>query len=292
MGKNGTNNNNNNSIATTGKSIFMAITPAIVRMHELGNNKAISKDFAAGCGTGETAYVSWVRHIEELYDLVAPWAAKFNDKKATDEELAEIYKTVFPKWRMISRVGETECNGHNNMFVRESDAVRICAFAVKHGKTDKGSIDVANGKKVFRKEIETMLGIRLAQNAIMTEDDYDTVKTYEKALSNKEKAENRLDGYTRNGKEVKGLRATLKDAEKVLDDMKAAVIGMGADDKAKAELKKTIDNNPVISGYAKAVADIKSQIGQAEKQLTNAKTTIKEKKKDYEAIMAKIEKIK
>lgn len=289
---NGTKKNN----VTTGEkkveSIFMAITPAIVRMHELGNNKAISKDFAAGCGAGETAYVSWVKHIDDLYEIVAPWAAKFNDKKATDEEIAEIYKAVFPKWRMISRVGEEECNGHNNMFVRESDAVRICNFAMKHGKTDKGSIDVATGKKVFRKEIETMLGIRLAQNAIMTDTDYDLVKSYEKAVSNKEKAENRLEGYTRGGKEVKGLREALKDAEKVLEDMKLAIIGMGADDKAKAEIKKTIDQNPIIGAYAKTVTDINSQIGQAEKQLKNAETFIKEKKKDYDAIMAKIEKIK
>lgn len=288
---NGTKKNNETTDEKKVVSIFMGITPAIIRMHEMNNNKAISKDFAAGCGCGEIAYDSWVRHIDELYEVVAPWAAKFNDKTATDEELQTIYKAVFPKWRMICRVGEVECNGHTNMFVRESDAVDICRSAKKYGKSANGSIDVATGKKAFRKEIETMIGIRLAQNAITSDTEYDLIRAYEKAVSNKEKAENRLDGYTKGGKEVPGLRAALKDAEKVLEDMKQLMINTSKTDKEKEEAKKNIDQNPIIGAYAKAVTDINSQIGQAEKQLKNAETFIKEKKKDYLAIMAKIKPI-
>lgn len=285
MGRTNGTTKKDNSIATTDKkvSIYMAIQPAIIRMHELGNNKAISKDFAAGCGAGEVAFTSWVNHIDELYDIVLPWGNKFNNKKVTDDELAVIYKTVFPKWRQICRVGETECNGHNNMFIRESDAVRICGFVIKHGKTEKGSIDVANGKKVFRKEIETMLGIRLAQNEVLSDKDYDIIKTYEKAESNKDKAENRLDGYTRNGQEVKGLRALLKDAEAEVKKITDIAKKLKADKAMIESLTAEAD---------KVVTDLKSQVTQAEKQLNNANATIKELKKDYEAIMARIEAIK
>lgn len=288
---NGTKKNNETTDEKKVVSIFMGITPAIIRMHEMNNNKAISKDFAAGCGCGEIAYDSWVRHIDELYDIVAPWAEKFNDKKSNDEELQAIYKAIFPKWRQICRVGEVECNGHNNMFVRESDANYICTKAMKDGVSANGSIDVVAGKKVFRKAIERLLGIRLAQNAITTEAEYDLIRAYEKAVSNKEKAENRLDGYTKGGKEVPGLRAALKDAEKVLEDMKQLVINTPKTEEERAEAKKNIDQNPIIGAYAKAVADINSQIGQAEKQLKNAETFIKEKKKEYLAIMAKIKPI-
>lgn len=268
-------------------SKLVGMVPAIKMMHNTNNNKAISKDFAAGCGVAEDVFTSWTTWIHLLYVEVDPWVEKFNDKDATEEELQTIYKKIFPIWRQICRVGETDevAHFHNNMFVRESDVARICSFAAKHGKSANGSVDAKTGEKVFRKNIETMIGIRMAQNAILSMEDYDLIKKYESALNNAEKAENRLNGYERNGKTVKGLREQLKDAEKVLADM-IALIG------AKGNIDEILTKNPILSGYNKTVVDLKSNIKGTEDSLKKTNTYIADNKSAYKAIMAKIDEIK
>lgn len=270
----------NTTKAEEATTIFQKMAKAVFMAHKANNAKAISKDFAAGCGVGDVTYGSWVRWIDGLYEAAAPWGQKFNDKKVTNEELTKIYAEIFPIWRKLVTVGQTEIGGHKNLFVRESDVARICSLTIKHGKTDNGSVDVIVGKTVFRREIETLLGIRLAQNNAMTDADYELVSKYDKAVKNKTKAENRLEGYERDGKKVEGLKETLSKVEKVYEDMKTILIS------AKMEA-----DNPLIAGYKKAVDDVKSQITQAEKQISGADDYIKKNKKEYTAIMAKIKPI-
>lgn len=267
-------------MSTTNNSILKEMKQALINAHKTNNAKAISKDFAAGSGVSERAFTSWTTWIESLHVAVTPWVQKFNDKDITDAELQEIYNKVFPILKQLAKVDETP------LFIRESDAVRICGFAAKHGKTANGSVDVLVGKVAFRREIETMLGIRLAQNEVLIEDDYDKIVKYERAVKNKEKAEARLDGYTNaKGVKVVGLREQLKEAKKTLEEMKKLAISMGAD-------KDTIAKNPIVSGYIATVDNLDNQIKSTEGNIDKAKETIKKLGKDYKEIMAKIAEIK
>lgn len=265
---------------STNNSILKGMKQALTRAHETNNAKAISKDFAAGCGVADNVFTSWCTWIESLHIAVTPWVEKFNNKDITDAELNEIYNKVFPILRQLAKVDDTP------LFIRESDAVRICGFAAKHGKTANGSIDVLVGKVAFRREIETMLGIRLAQNAVMTEDDYGIILKYDSAVKNQEKAENKLNGYIdKKGVKVVGLKEQLKEAKNTLEEMKKLAISMGAD-------TKTIKENKIVSGYVANVTAIENAIKSAEGNIERAKETQKKYGKQYKELMAKISKIK
>lgn len=265
-------------MSTKNNSILKDMKQALINAHNTNNVKAISKDFAAGSGVSEKAYTSWVTWIESLHYVVTPWVEKFNDKNIKDEELQEIYKAVFPILRQLTKVDD-------KLFVRDSDAVKFCGFAAKHGKSGNGTVDVLVGKTAFRREIEAELGIRIAQNEVLSEDNYDVIIKYEKAVSNQEKAENRLNGYERNGAKVEGLKEQLKKAEDDVAKITALTIEMGAD-------KKTVSSSPIIAGYVKVVDDLKSDITNTEKRIEKAKETIKKLGKQYKEIMAKISEIK
>lgn len=275
-------------MSTTNNSILKEMKQALINAHNTNNAKAISKDFAAGSGVSERAFTSWTTWIESLHVAVTPWVQKFNDKDITDAELQEIYNKVFPILKQLAKVDKTP------LFIRESDAVRICGFAAKHGKTANGSVDVLVGKVAFRREIETMLGIRLAQNEVLIEDDYDKIVKYERAVKNKEKAEARLDGYTNaKGVKVVGLREQLEEAKKIYVDMKAIA---GITPEIEADLKKNKKNlfeaYPIIAGYMTTVDNLDNQIKSTEGNIDKAKETIKKLGKDYKEIMAKIAEIK
>lgn len=262
------------------ESILKAMKGALVMAHNTNNARAISKDFCAGCGVPENVYESWVTWIKLLHEAVTPWVTKFNDKDVTDEELQEIYKAVFPILRQLKRVDD-------KLFLRESDAIRICGFAAKHGKTANGSVDVAMGAKAFRREIETMLGIRIAQSAVLTEDEYGVITKYESAENNLEKAQNKLNGVERNGKEVKGLIDKLAEATKTLNDMKALV--NVPDDVKNDDL---VAKYPVLAGYVKAVKDLESDKKNTEKRIKETEDYLKENKAKYGEVLAKVNKIK
>lgn len=274
-------------MSTKNNSILKGMKQALVMAHNTNNTKAISKDFAAGCGIADNVFESWVGWIESLHYAVAPWVQKFNDKDITDDELKEIYGKVFPILRQLAKVDDTP------LFIRESDAVRICGFAAKHGKTANGSVDVLVGKVAFRREIETMLGIRLAQNEVLVEDDYDVIVKYEKAMQNQEKAENRLEGYERNGQHVKGLKEQLEEANKIYVDMKAvAGITKEIEAKLKKEKKNLFEAYPIITGYMQRVVDLEADIKGTEARIEKAKETQKKLKTKYKEIMGKIAEIK
>lgn len=284
--KNTTTKLNKEATVNTEKSIFATMAKAIANMHAQNNGKAITKDFAAGCGVPENHFKSWELWVKRLYEVAAPWGIKYNDKKVSDEELQTIYKGIFPIWRQLVRVGDSEEGGYKNLFIRESDAIRICTYTVKDGKSKVGSIDVAVGLKTFRRNIECLLGKRLAQNAALTEDEYETMVKYEKAVSTIEKTKNRLEGYERDGKEYKGLRTLKAEAEANLVKMRALALSLGGSIK-EAE----IDQNPIMSGYLAAVTNIESQIKQAEATIKQAEETKKKTAKEYKEIMAKIKPI-
>lgn len=268
---------------STKTSILKGMKCALINAHNSNNAKAISKDFAAGSGTPEKVFNSWCTWVETLHYKVTPWAEKWNDGKVTDAEINAIYDEVMPILRQLERVDD-------KLFLRSNEVGAICKMVHDFGKSENGSIDVVKGKVAFRRQIETMIGNRIAQNEAVTEDEYKVITKYDSAVKNQEKAENRLNGYTdKKGALVKGLRDQLKEAEKIYADMK---IACGITAKIEADLKKAkknlYDEYPVITGYMEKVIELENAVKSTEGQISKCKETIQKYGKQYKELMAKI----
>lgn len=277
----GTKKNNNNNVTMDG-GILWALKVA----HESNNAKAISEDFALGSGVTPENYRKWVDTIDSLHSRVEPWVEMFNDKDATEEDLQKLYAEIFPTYRrLINQTGE-------KIFVRESDAVRICEFAHKHGKSAKGSIDVVKGKVSFRKEVETMFGIRLAQSAALKEDDYKVITRYEGAQEAIKNADRQLDGYEKNGKKVPGLREDLTKAVEELDAARAGFEQLKQLGVSKGLKETDFDETIITQPHFDKIKALEAAIKNVEGKKTKAKDRIKDLEKDYLKLMVKIGEIK
>ena len=268
---------------STNNSILKEMKQPLINAHNNNNAKAISKDFATGSGVSERAYTSWCTWIETLYIKVTPWAEKWNNGDCSDEEIQAIMDEVIPILKQLSRVDD-------KLFVRINDVGAICKMAHQFGKSTNGSVDVVMGKVAFRRQIETMIGNRLAKNAALTEDDYDIVIKYDRAVANKEKAENRLNGYIdAKGAKVVGLKEQLEEAEKKADSIKKSIIATYA----KFNAVPTDKDLKEDEGMALAMANVetlKNTIKSVEGNISKAKETIKKHGKKYKEIMANIDK--
>ncbi len=272
---------------STNNSILVEMKQALINAHNANNAKAISKDFAAGSGVSEKAFTSWTTWIDELHAKVLPWVEKWNNGKVSDEEIQATYDDIMPILRQIQRVDD-------KLFIRTNDIGAICKMCHEFGKSLNGTVDVANGKRAFRRQIEAMVGNRIAQNEVLSEDDYGIIVKYDRAVKNRDKAELRLEGYTdAKGAKVKGLKEQLEEATKVYNDMKKIA---GITPEIEAELKKAkknlFDEYPIVAGYMATVVNLENTIKSTEGNIDNAKETIKKLEKDYKKLMAKIKEVK
>lgn len=268
-------------MSTKNNSLLADMRKALAMAHNTNNAKAITKDFAAGCGVSERTFEMWCGWIDNLHHRAQPWVKGFNKSDVTSEELQVIYKAMLPSLQAITSVDE-------KLFIRDEDLVAICGYAQKHGKSANGSVDVATGKKAFRREIETMLGNRLAQNDVLTDEEYDIITKYENAEKGKRKAEDKLEGYTdKHGEEVEGLKTKLEKAKKTLGDMKALVkVSKGTKD------EELVVKYPVLAGYVHNVKELETEIKDTEKKIDTYAEVIKNNGAKYKELMARIAKIK
>ena len=274
MNKNGAKNQ-----TTINPTILEQMRPSLVIARKYNNKKAISRDFINGnplVKDPDKVFDAWCKTIGDLYRTIQPWAENFNNKDAKDADLQAIYTATVAQWvKLTSEVDP-------KMFARSNDVHRIMGFALKYGPTTKGSVDVLTSMTSFRQAVETMLGIRIAQGQVLTEEESDLIKKYDKTTKNIDKLQDRLDGTTNaKGEHKEGLTEQLETAKNKLAEVIELVKGYAGKD-------VDVDDNPIIAGYAQAVEDIEDRITKTKKAITDAKEYLKNNKKAYEKAMKKV----
>lgn len=125
-----------------------------------------------------------------------------------------------------------------------------------------------------------MIGIRMAQTALLSADDYAVIKKYDSAVATRTKAQIQLDG----SEETEGLNAKLANAQAALDAAKDMIKALGV----KA---KDVENNELLTAYNDNVTSIEDQIARVNGQIAKADDTIGKLQEKYDAIMAKVNEI-
>lgn len=271
---------------TAGKTatddIMGAMRLSLIAARKLNNKKAISRDFVGGnpkVKDPDKVFEAWCKAVADIYRAIEPWAVAFHDAKAKDEDLQAIYQTVIPMWVSLAS------NVDPKMFVRTNDVHRILGFSLSTVATSKGTVDYLKSITSFRKDVETLMGVRIAQSAVLTEEEADLVKRYDKTVANMAKAQARLDGSTNSkGEHVMGLFDNLATAQSKLDEVKKLAVELGVKE-------CDLDDNELIKGYIDAVDNIEAQISKTKKKISEYKDYLKDNKKTYDAIMKKVNEI-
>lgn len=269
----------NQTAGKTAMDTMGAMRLSLIAARKLNNKKPISRDFVSGnpsVSDPDKVFEGWCHAIAEIYRVIEPWALNFNNIDAQDTDLQAVVEAVVPMWTALATDVDPK------MFVRTADVTRLVNFALDRGSSKNGSVDVILNITSFRKEVEAMMGIRISQSAVLTEDEYKVVRSYEGTLANIAKLEAKLSGTTNaKGEHRQGLEEDLESAKAKLAEMKALAIELGAKE-------DEIDDNPLISGYIDTVNDLDAKIAKTKKKISEYKDYIKTTKKTYESIMAKV----
>lgn len=242
-----------------------AMRGAIIAAHQTNNKKAIDRVTALAGGATDERFDQWVLWVDSLRDVVCEYVKLKHLKASTPQQLASARGAIFPRWRSILRVGE-ESKFHRNMFVREEDIDSLVGFCERFIATDRGTQMTCTTKMIFRKYVESLLGCRIAGNALLSDADRDDILTYSSATKTVESISKRLDGYyTDKGEHVKGIKEKIADAEKDVNEKEAVLKEAGVDSDKIAN---------ILAGYSLALKQLEKDKQSAEKALKEANETV------------------
>lgn len=261
-----------------------AMRKAIAAAHVTCNKKAISLETAVAGGATEERFNQWVQWVQDLRDIVVDYVVLKHKKSATDKELEVARGRIFPAWRTILKVGEEDLF-HKNMFIRPQDIDSIVGYAETFMATSKGTAMAVTGKTVFRKQIEALLGCRMAGNAVLKDADRDCLQEYYGAQRTLDNCDKRLNGTTdKEGKHIAGILDSIKATEQSLKDGETMLKVLNVSD---AE----IESHPLLAGYRIKLKELQNQKKQAEESKAKAEKTMKELESRVEQIESLLDEI-
>lgn len=248
-----------------------AIRPAILQRAIDGSKRAIRLKDAEESGVRKEEYKEWLNTVENLYDA----SVEFYKSLGTDGE-AEAEAEVAKRWKLCVQCGESDVLTPN-MYIRPTDVhnCRVWAAEIDTKNVRKiGTVGVFTGKDKFRGIIETRIALRIVGNAILDDDDRDTIDTYEKACKAVDNANKILNGYTKGDTVVSSINAQIIDAENVLTQIANALRSAG------------VENVDELTGRQKAIVDsLKEQKKKAEDKLKKWSKVKSDIQSKYDAIV-------
>lgn len=265
------------------ESNLMQLHDLIALAHnEFGNKKALSKTDFTEHGLSEQVFDQWEAYVEEMRQQVIEYNKLAQSRDASDQDIANALGHVWAAWRAVLKQG-TESEYNKNFFVRENDAHMIAEWAgLTAISTARGKQWTTATKTNFRRNVEIAIGIRMAGNAMLSDDQRDLIQAYEGAKKTVKNMTDALNDKIEKGKTTPGLRTVLRGTEKGLEDMQKLVSTLKVSDEDKKKL---------LEKYEFAVTQAKAAVTDAEKKLKDAQDTIDEKQMDYDKLIATLKSV-
>ena len=190
---------------------------ALVAMHNAGNSKAITDEIASLAGVTSSEFQSWKDDVRKLQAVVWDYVVLKNKARCETVEEKKLHASrelIFPAWKAVLSGGEKralETQLHVDPFDVE-DLIGFCWKFMVAG--DIGTIQTKTGETVFRKYVESLIGVIIAKNEILDDQDRDDLTAYygylrsiEKCLTRMAEKELEIKNYKAKLAEIKGKEA-------------------------------------------------------------------------------------
>ena len=297
------NANGNNNGTQDSPFRVNAIRDALVAAHNNNNSKAIDAKMIKEIGISEDTLKAWETRCESFRVFtVKPFVDTFFNEVYEQEKFEERKKledAIFPEWKELLRSGEEDLI-HKTLRPDPYDLYLIFKFGTVKLSTSRGSQFSIAEKKSFRKGMETIIGLKMAQNAVLSDDDRDIIMDYEFHLNRIKSMTEKLDG---DGKDKKGLNTEFKAVCSSLDGINHKIKSLSELLESTPEqeqqgkmfeyLTDSLTSLDERATEFKALKnDLKKQINNSKDLLKKSEDFTKNNKEKYDTAIAKIAELK
>lgn len=148
--------------------------PALVEARRLGNRTAISNKLCDGLKISTAYFSSWVEMVSKLQANLSSYIVAKHSSVSTladDKTLKALGNRVFESWKELLECSEPEKDS-NVVRPRAQDIEDLVGYATKFraDSNAKGGVKMIalEAETRFRREVETLIGIRMADADVMT----------------------------------------------------------------------------------------------------------------------------
>lgn len=164
-----------------------AMRPALKEAYENGNTKAISVKDCQALGITVGYFEIYKNNLENLFNALCEYSRIKHTPDAKAEDIANAYEQIFPLWKEAMSNAEKKKDS-KDFSVDLRDVEDLLGFVQKfqNNSNEKNAVKVWSMETftLFRRKVETMLGIKIAKAEVMTDAMRDYLRK-EKALINK-----------------------------------------------------------------------------------------------------------
>ena len=271
-----------------------AMRSALVEAHNANNTKAIDLDLCKELGIAEESLTAWEGKCESFRTTVRSFVDTFFNEDVSDEDRKKLEDAIFPEWKRMLQTGEEDVH-KKTLRVDPYDVYLIFKFGTTKVATNHGTQFSIAHKKTFRKGIETIIGLKMAMNAVLSDEERDLIREYENAVTLRDKKTIFLEGNdkTKGAKDQQtALQAQLDSLLADISTLEIAAKSVETNSDAARYLVMALEGKTEKAKALQAeVTDLKKQIGNANDALDKAVKLIEKHQEAYDKAMSKIEKL-
>lgn len=156
--------------------------PAIVAAHNANNTRAITEKNCEDLGIGKDHLDQFIKECNELRKAVVAYVVAKHDHKMEfkDKEKTALRNKIFPLWKTMLESGEVSCFA-KELHVSSFDIDSLVGYGEMFVGSASGTQIAATTEQVFRKNVESLLGCRVAKNSVLSDADRDVLKIFSSA---------------------------------------------------------------------------------------------------------------
>lgn len=162
-------------------------------------NKTITKKMVTDNGITEGYFQSWCNIADKLHALVCSYIDEARSPNSDGEKIARLRNLIFAQWKEALSCAQPD-EDSNALKANAEDLTALIGYAEKfqaesNGKSAKKLISHAKINP-FRRNVETFIGIRIAEVSVMTDAVRDFLNTEKKLLKSIRRAKGAIETKT------------------------------------------------------------------------------------------------
>lgn len=227
---------------------FNAMRPAIYSAWKNGNRKAINKDIIDTLDIDNAFFVMWQADVRKLQLTVEDYVNKaFNakfDKSITEDIIYSARERIFPKWKSLLCCAEDDAEAHK-LHVSDFDIEALIKFAWTFMDSGVGTCVCHMSEQKFRQQVESLIGCLIAENAILTDEERDTLDTYNRAQNSIQRCIDKEAELDESEKQWETTKSQVPETEKgflsyIDNQLRIIADGKKSNAEAKAQAEDTL----------------------------------------------------
>lgn len=208
----------------------------LIKSHNTGNKALITKNVCADSGVSEVFFKDYLTRVEALHSTVCDYvrtkhasnaqiAKDFGGVEAWTEQLAAKREAIFPLWKNLLECGEKD-KIKKSLHVNVADVDSIVGYAEMF--MDKGNNQLEAEEEItfpkviacvqlnkFRKQIETLLGIRIAEEEVLSDARRDYLIAERKLITRIKRTREKIESLKKEINDLERFKGFIKNAKEI-----------------------------------------------------------------------------